>query len=137
WGDANLQAVVLRRQRTGRKWIEGARRIVGLVEIEDRRAVGAQIRVEESCGLVRLFAAGAVAKDEKEPVRPRRHRAEANRLAVQGELHDPSGLVDGVVAELIRDVRVLRGRVLDEASGDAILLVDREPVEPGKRFRDR
>src|SRR5580658_9587159 len=65
--NAYLQPVLLWRQRAGRIRVEGAGWVVGLVEIEDRCAVAAQVRVQEPRRLVGLLAARPVPEDEIEP----------------------------------------------------------------------
>src|SRR5438874_10640743 len=85
------QPILRQRQRTRRELVERARRIVGLVEIENRRPVRTEVRVEEPGRVVRLLAAGPVAEDEEETVRPGRHRPEAQLRAVQRELDDALG----------------------------------------------
>jgi len=70
-GDGDVQPILRRRQRTGGERREGARRVVGAVEVQHHlagfiEAAGRQRGVEEARGTVSLLAGGAVGKDEKQ-----------------------------------------------------------------------
>src|SRR5688572_113827 len=64
--DADRQAVLLRRQRTGRELGEGAGRVLGAVEVEDDAAVAGEVGVEEPAAAVGLLLAGGVGEDEEQ-----------------------------------------------------------------------
>src|SRR6266704_3509680 len=64
--DAQRHPVLGRRKRAGRVGGERARRVVGLVEVEDDPPVLRQVGVKEAPGRVGLLAAGLVADDEEE-----------------------------------------------------------------------
>ena len=80
-GNAHLQTILRQRNGAGRIGIERAGRIVGLVEIQHRRPVVPQVRVQEARGLVGFLAARAVAEDVPEPLRPASSSAAAARSA--------------------------------------------------------
>src|SRR5271155_4584009 len=64
--NAHAQPVLGRRERARRIRVVSARRIIGLVEIEDHFAIFRRIRIEEARGRVGFLAAGQVAKDERQ-----------------------------------------------------------------------
>src|SRR5438046_9442724 len=68
--------------------IDRAGLVVRLVEVEQRRPIIPEVRVEEACGLVRFRAARRVAEYEIEALRPRREGAETQRLPHERELDD-------------------------------------------------
>src|SRR5690349_22190703 len=77
--DLHLQPILRQRNRAGRVRVERAGRVVGLVEVENRRAVVLEIRIEKPRGFVGLVAARRVAEDEVEALRARRERPQPQR----------------------------------------------------------
>src|SRR5262245_17796997 len=100
--DAYLQPVFGQWYWTRRIRVERARRVVGLVEIEHGRSVIFQVRVKESSSVVGLFSARAIAEDEPEALRPRRHRPQTDLLPFNRKLHDAFTLHHVFVAQLVR-----------------------------------
>ena len=63
--DSDLQLVLRRRQRASREWIERARRIVGLVEVDCSRSVQVgQVSVQKPRSGIGFVSAGQVAEDK-------------------------------------------------------------------------
>src|SRR4051812_38143609 len=64
--DAELEPVLRGRQRAGGERGEGARRVVGPVEVQHHLPVLGQVRVQEAARAVRLVPVGEISKDEEE-----------------------------------------------------------------------
>src|SRR5205809_1661425 len=131
--DLHRQAVLFQRNGARRVRVERAGRVVRLVEVEQRRPIIPEVRVEEACGLVRFRAARRVAEYEIEALRPRREGAETQRLPHEREFDDTLGQELVEIAHRVDHFDTPGFRVPDQLAGDAVRHVDREPLEAEER----
>src|SRR6185503_11338649 len=125
----NTQAILARRERAGRKWREGPRRIDRHVEVKHDRFAFGQIGVEKTTCPVSRFAAGRIAEDEKELDLAFKNRVQTILLAIEFECHIAGACHFVYVAEYVGNLDLLRLIVTNERSRDAIRLVDGEPSQ--------
>src|SRR3954447_23623136 len=91
--DRQIEAILWRRERAGPARIEGARRLVREVEVDDERArrriaaeVGALRRIDEvAAGRVRLGAVRFVTKRDEDAARVAGHPEDGERPFARGE----------------------------------------------------
>src|SRR5256714_9100409 len=115
--DPELQAVLRRRQRTGREVIQRARRVEGLVEIHPRRMALRQRDVQEPSPAVGLMSAGAVGEHDEQLLVARRlqHGIEPPLAAILPEYHSPRRLRLLLHAKDVHDLQAPRRLVRLEA----------------------
>src|SRR3954470_6514897 len=116
---AYIQPVLRRRQRTGGIGRESARRVPGLVEIEDQLAVLRQRGVEKTRRPIRFLATGAIGKNKEQRIGFFLDRVQLERVAVADENRLARHLLLVDTTKDVADLQLMRRIERDPVGDDA------------------